>query len=125
MSAESAAAFEVAKRKEAEETARLGYNPYQPIFGSASQGRAAVEAVAAGDIAPTMGPSSPTGPSNNPQSGAPVRAPQARAQSNPTPSSASPQIEHEPSEALSMALALLSSHPDEVRCTIPLPTIMS
>jgi hypothetical protein len=114
LSGASAAAFEAGKRREAEEAQKLGFNPYQPIFGSASQGRAAVEAVANGEIAPTMGPTSPISPNQRNQRN------NATASSRPTPKSTTNQVvkqkEYEPLDALVEALALLSSHPDEVMC---------
>lgn len=109
---ESSAAFEAAKQKEADEAQRLGFNPYQPIFGSASQGRAAVEAVATGEIAPTMGRDTTqqaqhyTSPPVSPSSGF--------SGGGVAPSEGQDGNMMIASDQLSEALALISSHSSEV-----------
>lgn len=64
LSAASAAAFESAKQAEAAAAAQGARSAFQPIFGSAAQGRSAVEAVASGEAPPIMQGSSGSGTSS-------------------------------------------------------------
>jgi len=111
--AEGAAAAAAACAREAAEAEVLGFNPYKPIFGSASQGRAAVSAVSRGEVAPiTGGASSSSGSSSG--GGSPASPPVSPRSPSAAPAVVAVQSEAagsggDSSEALNEALALLAS----------------
>jgi len=103
-------AFEKAKNKEAAKVAQLGYNPYAPIFGSSSQGRAALDQQAEQE----QQPSSLAHQDYPPTTSHNLTPTSSLSSSGPASSSDLVPGPSELDEPLAHALALLSSHPQQV-----------